>query len=299
MWSGLTYWIPATIRADAHNGAARTHVDLRNLDQIQEQDGGSSRGLGPWLLGAGGVAAIVLAMVMSMPEKHVAAESTEDPLAELLAKAKEETEAAPADQLSPDNASFAQILTDKERPSTALVAVKASNGRLIDPAAKDKELAERQLPAPPPPADQLPVVPLPVGKLLDSTKLTAEPEDGLAGLAAEHAQLPPGSQRAEAGSPGEYQIQVAAFPDKKEADAYVEELRLRGHRAHAVSALLPNRGVWYRVRIGPFKDKLKALAYKAEFEQKESMAALLIDPEKVERQQAQRAAKYARVKVQP
>lgn len=269
-------------------------MDLRNLDQIQEQDSASSRGLGPWLLGAGGVAAIVLAMVMSMPEKHVAAESTEDPLAELLAKAKG-VEAAPADQLSPDHASFAQILTDKERPSTALVAVKASNGRLINPA--EKEPAERQLPAPPPAADELPVVPLPVGKLLDSTRLTAEPEDGLAGLAAEHAQLPPGSQRAEAGAPGDYQIQVAAFPDKKEADAYVEELRLRGHRAHAVSVLLPNRGLWYRVRIGPFKEKLKAMAYKADFERKESMAALLIDPEKVERQQAQRAANYARVKV--
>lgn len=268
-------------------------MDLRNLDQIQERDSPSHRGLGPWLLGAGGVAAIVLAMVMSMPEKHVAAQSTEDPLAELLAKAKE-VEATPADQLSPDHASFAQILNDKERPSTALVAVKASNGRLIDPA--QKEATERQLPAPPPPADELPVVPLPVGKLIDSARLTAEPEDDLAGLAAEHAQRPPGSQRAEPGSPGDYQIQVAAFPDKKEADAYVEELRLRGHRAHAVSVMLPNRGLWYRVRIGPFKEKAKALAYKAAFEQKESMAALLIDPEKVERQ-AQRSANYARVKV--
>lgn len=266
-------------------------MDLRNLDQIQEQDGGSGRGLGPWLLGAGGVAAIVLAMVMSMPEKHVAAESTEDPLAELLAKAKE-VQSTPADQLSPDHASFAQILTDKERPSTALVAVKASDGRLIEPV-------EKLLPAPPPPADDLPVVPLPVGKLLDSTKLTAEPQDGLAGLAADHAQLPPGSRREEAGSPGDYQIQVAAFNERKEADAYVEELRMRGHRAHAVAVQLPNRGLWYRVRVGPFKDKLKAIAYKVDFEQKEGMATMLIDPEKLERQQAQRAAKYARVKVQP
>ena len=270
-------------------------MDLRNLDQIQEQDGSSGRGLGPWLLGAGGVAAIVLAMVMSMPEKHVAAESTEDPLAELLAKAKE-VEEPPADQLSPDHASFAQILTDKERPSTALVAVKASNGRLIAPAADD---GEDKAPEPPPPADALPVVPLPVGKLLDSTKLTAEPQDGLTGLAAEHAQLPPGSRRAEAGSPGEYQIQVAAFRDRAEADAHVEELRLRGHRAHAEPAHLGSRGLWYRVRIGPFKDKLKAIAYKADFEQKESMAVLLIDPEKVERQQAQRAARVARAKASP
>jgi cell division septation protein DedD len=262
-------------------------VDLRNLDQIQEQDGGSRRGLGPWLLGAGGVGALVLAVVMSMPEKHVAAESTEDPLAALIAKAKE-TPPAPADQLSPDHASFAHILTDKERPSTALVAVKSSDGRLIDPS-------EKQLPPAPPPADDLPVVPLPAGKLLDSTKLTAEPQDGLAELAAERAQLPPGGERAEAGSAGDYQIQIASFRDKPEADAYVQELRLRGHRAHAEAAHIPSRGLWYRVRIGPFKDKQKALAYKLDFERKENMTSILVDPEK----EAQRAAAKITVRVQP
>ena len=266
-------------------------MDLRNLDQIQEQDSGSSRGLGPWLLGAGGVGALVLAVVMGMPEKHLAAESTEDPLAALIAKAKE-TEVAPADQLSPEHASFAQILTDKERPSTALVAVKSPDGRLIDPS-------EKQLPLAPPPGDDLPVVPLPAGKLLDSTKLTAEPQDGLAGLAAERAQLPSGGEHAQAGSTGDYQIQIASFRDKPEADAYVEELRLRGHRAHAEAARIVNRGLWYRVRIGPFKDKAKALGYKLDFERKENMTTILVDPEKLERQQAERAAKVARVRMQP
>jgi cell division septation protein DedD len=228
---------------------------------------------------------------MSMPEKHVAAESTEDPLAALLARAKE-VESIPADQLSPDHASFAQILTDKERPSTALVAVKSSDGRMIDPV-------EKQLPPAPPPADSLPVVPLPAGKLLDSTKLTAEPQDGLAELAAERAQLPPGGERADPGSMGEYQIQVASFQDRSEAEAYVQALRLRGHRAHAEPKRIPNRGLWYRVQVGPFKDKAKAIAYKLDFESKENMAALLVDPERVERQEAQRAAKLARARVLP
>jgi cell division septation protein DedD len=266
-------------------------VDLRNLDQIQEQDGGPSRGLGAWLLGAGGVGALVVAVVMSMPEKHVAAESTEDPLAALLAKAKE-TQPAPADQLSPEHASFAQILTDKERPSTALVAVRSTEGRLLDPG-------DRQLPPAPPPSDQLPVVPLPAGKMLDSTKLTAEPQDGLAELAAERSQPAPGGERAEAGSTGDYQLQIASFRDKAEADAYVEGLRLRGHRAHAEAARIPNRGVWYRVRVGPFRDKAKTLAYKLEFERKENMTTILVDPERVERQQAQRALELGRSKVQP
>jgi cell division septation protein DedD len=274
-------------------------VDLRNLDQIREQeDAGSGRGLGPWLLGAGGVGALLVALVMSMPEKHVAAESTEDPLAELIAKAKEQP-SAPADQLSPEHVSFAQILTDKERPSTALVAVKTSDGRMID--SSDPQLLDPhpQLPEAPPPGDQLPVVPLPAGKLLDATKLTVEPQDDLTGLAAARAQLSPSGERAEAGSSGEYQIQVASFRDKSEADAYVQELRLRGHRAHNEAARIPNRGLWYRVRIGPFKDKLKALSYKADFERKEGMTAMLVDPERAERREAERAAEQMRVKALP
>lgn len=261
-------------------------MDIRHLDQIREHDRpGTGRGLGPWLLGAVGVGAVVLTAVLSMPTKEQPAESSVDPLSELLAQTKQE-KSEPADQLSHDHTSFAELLTDKERPSTALVAVKARDGRFIEaPAA--------ELPAGPPAGDELPVVPLPAGRLLESTKMTSEPRDGLTELAADRAQLPPEGDKASPGSAGAYQIQVASFRDQPEADAYVQELRLRGHGAYRESARVPGRGLWQRVRIGPFKGKQEALAYKAEFEQKEGMAALLVDPEKVENREAERAAKLA------
>jgi hypothetical protein len=56
---------------------------------------------------------------------------------------------------------------------------------------------------------------------------------------------------------------------------------------------VPNRGLWHRVRIGPFKHKFKALSYKMAFEEKENMATFLVDPESVERRETQRAAKLA------
>jgi DedD protein len=261
-------------------------VDIRHLDQIKERDRDrAGRGLGPWLLGAAGVGAVVLTAVMSMPQKQLPAESNVDPLSALLAKAKEE-KALPADQLSHDHTSFAELLTDKERPSTALVAVKARDGRFI-------ESPEPELPAGPPPGDELPVVPLPAGRLLESTKMTVEPHDELTELAADRAQLPLGGEKAKSGGPGAYQIQIASFREQKEADAYVQELRLRGYAAYRESAEVPGRGLWQRVRIGPFDSKALALSYKADFERKESMAALLIDPEKVELRQAQRAAQVA------
>lgn len=250
-------------------------MDIRHLDQIQEQDRtGSGRGLGPWLLGAAGVGAVVLTAVLSMPAKEPPAQSSVDPLSELLAKAKDE-KSAPLDQLSHDHTSFAELLTDKERPSAALVAVKARDGRFI-------EAPEIEVPAGPPPGDELPVVPLPAGRLLESTRMADAPRDGLTELAADRAQLPPEGEKAQPGSAGNYQIQVASFRDQPEAQAYVEELRLRGYTAYRESAHIPGRGLWHRVRIGPFKDKSKALAYKSEFERKEGMAALLVDPERLE-----------------
>lgn len=261
-------------------------MDLRHLDQIQEQaDPHRGNRLAPWLLAGCGVGALVLVAVMAMPEKQVVSQPATDPLSDLIAKAKED-QSRPADQLAKEHTSFAELLTDQERPSTALVAVKARDGRLIESSAPE-------LPPAPPPGDELPVVPLPAGKLLEATRLTAEPPDRLTELAADRAQVPAGTERAEPGSAGEFQIQVASFREKAEADAYVEELRLRGHRAHSEAARVPNRGIWHRVRIGPFKDKFKALAYKAEFEAKENMTAFLVDPDKVEQREAQRAAKLA------
>ena len=263
-------------------------MDIRHLDQIKERDRGSSgRGLAAWLLGAAGVGAVVLTAVMAMPSKELPAESTADPLSELLAKAKEQQdESPPADQLSHAHTSFAELLTDKERPSTALVAVKARDGRFI-------ESQEPTPPSGPPPGDELPVVPLPAGKLLEATRMSIVPTDELTELAAERAQLPPEGEKARAGGPGAYQIQVASFPTQAEADAYVQELRLRGHAAYREGAHIPGRGLWHRVRIGPFGDKRQALSYKSEFERKEGMAALLIDPDKVESRESQRAAKLA------
>jgi DNA-directed RNA polymerase specialized sigma24 family protein len=94
------------------------------------------------------------------------------------------------------------------------------------------------------------------------------------------ARLNSGKVRVGPAPSGEYelQLQITSFEDRAEADAYVERLRQRGHRAHVEASRVPNRGLWYRVRIGPFHSKDEALAYKAEFERKENMGALLVDP---------------------
>lgn len=257
-------------------------MDLRNLDQIQEQEEGegSSR-LGSWLLGGAGVGALLLTVALSTEREPAKPPTNPDPLAELVAKARDE--APPADRVTRDNVTFSEILSDKEAPSTALVAVKDKDGQLSPPPLSSYRAA-------PPPTDQLPIMPLPAGNLLETTRFSSKPSDQLTELAADRAQPPANAARAEPGSEGQYQLQVASFRTEAEAAEYVEALRLRGHRAYSQAARVPERGVWHRVRIGPFKTKAEANAYKADFERKEGMATFLVDPDKVERREAARKA---------
>lgn len=261
-------------------------MDLRNLEQIQEQEGnGPASRLGGWLLGGAGIGVLLLTVALSAERGAPPPHTAEDPLAELVAKARKEVP-PPVDRVSRDNVTFSQILSDKDDKTTALVAVKDNNGQLARPV-------EPELMPPPPAADKLPIVPLPAGSLLEGARLRADPPDELTELAADRAQLPSTGERAQRGNEGQYQLQIASFRSAEEAGKYVEELRLRGHRAYSQPARVPNRGVWHRVRVGPFKAKAEAVRYKAEFERKEAMATFLVDPEKLERQRESQAARLA------
>jgi cell division septation protein DedD len=268
-------------------------VNVRNLEQIQEQDG-ARRGsrIGALLLAALASAAIVTSSVVMAKRKGPPAVSSADPLGELVSNAKAQ---APAERLDGRDVTFPSVLSDKEKPTTAMAAVKDERGRLVT-----REDNQNFTPgAPPPPTDRLPVVPLPLGTLLTATPVTTEPKDRLTLLAADAARAA-GEARASdsgafaaAGSDGGYQLQVASFKEVNEADKLVDELRHRGHRAFRQAAYVPERGLWQRVRIGPFKTRLEAQKYKVQFEKSERVAPFLVDPEKVKQAELTRAARVA------
>ncbi|MGC4088844.1 MAG: SPOR domain-containing protein [Polyangiaceae bacterium] len=262
-------------------------VNVRNLEQIQEQDGTpkASR-LGALLLAALASAAVVTSSVMMSRQKGPATASSADPLAELVANARTQ---APAERLEGRDVTFPAVLSDREKPTTALAAVKDERGRLV---ARDEDAVAS--PADPPPAaDRLPVVPLPIGTLLTATPVTTDPKDRLTSMAAGAARSAEGEGLAPAGSDGGFQLQVASFKDIHEADKLVDELRHRGHRAFRQAAYVPERGLWHRVRIGPFKSRYEAQKYKGEFERSERVSPFLVDPEKVKQAEANRAARLA------
>jgi len=89
----------------------------------------------------------------------------------------------------------------------------------------------------------------------------------------EGAEIPPGT-------PGGHQLQVSSFKTQEEADRFASALRRRGHRAYIEPANVPGRGLWYRVRIGPFKYRHSAVIYRQEFEAKERLVTFIVDPPK-------------------
>lgn len=268
-------------------------VNVRNLEQIQEQDSArrSSR-LGALLLAALASAAIVTSSVVMAKRKGPPAVSSADPLGELVSNAKSQT---PAERLDGRDVTFPAVLSDKEKPTTAMAAVKDERGRLVT-----RDPAQDSTPGlPPPPTDRLPVVPLPVGTLLTATPVITDPKDKLTTLAADAvraagaARAADPSSLAPPGADGGYQLQVASFKEVHDADKLVGELRQRGHRAFRQAAYVPERGLWQRVRIGPFKSRLEAQKYKLEFERTERVAPFLVDPEKVKQAEQIRAARLA------
>ncbi len=263
-------------------------VNVRNLEQIQEQDAARPSRIGTLLLVSLAGAAVVSGFVMMSKKGGEPARSPQDPLAELVAEAK--APGTPAEVLDGKDVSFPRILSDDATPTTALAAVKDERGRLVK--AEERAAATDNL-LPPPPTDRLPVVPLPVGTLLNASPVITSPRDSLTDLAINAAAAKTDGELAPEGQEGGFQLQVASFKEQAEADKTVEDLRRRGHRAFRQAAHVPDRGLWHRVRIGPFKSKLEAIKYKERFERTERIAPFVVDPDKVKQAEAQRAARLA------
>lgn len=57
---------------------------------------------------------------------------------------------------------------------------------------------------------------------------------------------------------GQFSIQVAAVQNVRSAEQLTANLRKKGYRAYQMRSELAGRGVWYRVRVGAFRDRGEA-----------------------------------------
>jgi len=259
--------------------SAGANAKIRNLDEIQEADNAPrpSR-LGAFVVASLGGACVVLAGIMLMKRPAKPLPGHDDPLGALV----DQSRGQPTDR-DPVDVTFPKTLAGNGGATTALETVRGDRKAQQDP--------EFTLPAgsptePPPAADRLPVVPLPAQQILaDAGRETAPPSDMLSAY-ARHATRDIGPE-VEAGKAGGFQLQVSSFKTDGEAQAFAAALRRRGHHAYVESADVKGRGMWHRVRIGPFKYKRSAEIYRQEFEAKERMVTFIVSPPKTKVRVAQ------------
>jgi cell division septation protein DedD len=259
---------------------------IRNLEDLQEDDDDDRRmssGVTLTLLALGG-ACIVFGVFVLAGRSSPSQVPKADPLGDLVLRHGSPAPAMsnrPPVDLAPRDVTFPQILSDDDRPSTALAAVRAGGGPASQPDPPTQ---------PPPATDRLPVVPLPAQSVLEASPIVTHPRDALTRAATDAAQInaaPVSGESAPAGHDGGYQLQVSSFRTQSEAQAFAEQLRARGHKAYVAEAHVPDRGTWYRVRVGPFGSQHAAAAYRASFEEREHVVPFIVPPETVAKRQAQ------------
>jgi DedD protein len=264
---------------------------FRNIERIEESDDARKM---PWGVSAAlvvlGGACVVFAVLALGGRTSRLAEKKSDPLGELLAERSRASAAAgsfpsppAATELSPKDVTFPQILSDSNHPPTALAAVRSSTAPIPPAGATTPSTPALASAQPPPPTDRLSVVPLPLPAqaVLEATPVVTRPRDALTRAASDAAKMdaPLSPNAAPAGHDGGYQLQVSSFHTVGEAQAFADQLRARGHKAYVVEASVAGRGVWYRVRIGPFPTQRAAADYRTDFEDKEHVVPFIVIPD--------------------
>jgi len=102
------------------------------------------------------------------------------------------------------------------------------------------------------------------------------------GAARQHAaKTAPPAQKHEAPSQKQavskirYTIQIGSYPDRNMAEEEMRSIKKRGYAAFLVASAIPDKGTWYRVRIGSFSNKQSAEKLAAELKSKEGVSSFI------------------------
>lgn len=262
---------------------------MRDLEQIQERDpSDSGHRLGSILMATAGMVGLTFAIGVLVGQAAEPQPEAPDPLA-LLEKAgavpPAEEAQAPEVDVKASELSFARTLSDQEERPEVIAALQAAAAEVErlegdahepQPSAGDNA-APAELEAPseaPRRADIAAVMPAAVAAGTVGEKLpTAARHDPMVAAAIPDERS---TEPAPAGAEGEYSLQVISYDQSAPARSFAEGLRARGHRAFVTQADVPERGRYYRVRIGPFETRPEAEIYRRQFEAAEGMNTFVV-----------------------
>src|SRR3990170_2873669 len=72
-----------------------------------------------------------------------------------------------------------------------------------------------------------------------------------------------------------YSLQIASYPEREMADEEVKKMKKRGYAAFIVESEVPDKGTWYRVRLGSFSNKASADKLMNELRAKEGLSPFI------------------------
>ena len=90
------------------------------------------------------------------------------------------------------------------------------------------------------------------------------------------ASAPVVKERALSGIKLRYTLQIASYQDKQAAEDEVKKMKKQGYAAFIVSSLLPEKGTWYRVRLGSFTSKVAAEKLQKELHGKAGILPIVV-----------------------
>lgn len=193
--------------------------------------------------------------------KELVAKASTPELKDRIARMFEEAKAASEPKMLPPEAAVQQIPnTNDASPQLSQPAVAAD--------AEQPSLAEG--PAAPEPVRQMPESELEAAKVVPGERQT-------------DVTLPPSSSemgnsvvKVKSVDNARYSVQVGSYPKMDEANRATERWKTKGYPAYVMIANIPDRGQWYRVRIGGFTSRGEAEKYLGEFKTKENAEALVV-----------------------
>jgi cell division septation protein DedD len=258
---------------------------VRDLDQIREEPADARRKVALSVVGTAALFALLSAVAIAMQRASAPAAQSDDPLAALAHAVTDVPQGAPYLK-APDPAamdvsqlSFPSALADTEdRPEVmaALKAAEAEAASLGDPAGGSagrndrSRIAEVLMPQ-----AMVARVPAAVAAASAGRSLRKAARQDPLMAAAIRAQPPKGTVAPE-GRQGDFTLHVISYERSEVARGFASGLRARGHPAFVVSGEVPERGRSYRVRIGPFKTRQQAEAYRRRFDTEEHMNTVVL-----------------------
>lgn len=108
----------------------------------------------------------------------------------------------------------------------------------------------------------------------NETQPTAQAEAAPQPASVPKPEQSPILMKGQAGKP--FSVQVGSYPNMDEANGKVADWRSKGYPSYMMIADIPDRGRWYRVRIGGFATKDDAQQYLEKIKQNEGTEGIVV-----------------------